>query len=60
MRIALERLIHVQMGNVRVEEMMYVCHLMSVVGMAQIARGALLDNALIHNHCSRIKIFSVV
>ena len=54
MRIALEQLINVQMGNVRVEQMMYVCHLtpMNVICMARIARGALLDNALIHNHCS--------
>ena len=54
MRTVLEQLIHVQMGNVHVEQMIYVCHLspMNVIIMAEIARGALLDNALIHNHCS--------
>ena len=54
MRIALEQLIDAQMGNVRVEQMMHACHLtaLNVWLMAKIARGALLDNALIHNHCS--------
>ena len=53
MRIALEQLIHVQMDNVRVEQMIYVCHLNGAqIPEHCIARGVHMGNALIHNHSS--------
>ena len=52
MKIALEQLIHVQRDNACVEQMIYVCHLQTVIGMTEIARGVHLGNALINNHCS--------
>ena len=52
MRIALEQVIHVQMGNVCVERMMYVYHPGPTATMMEIARGVHMGNALTHNHCS--------
>ena len=53
MRIALEQLIHVEMDNVRVEQMIYVCHLyIAELTIMEPARGVHMGNALIHNHSS--------
>ena len=47
MKIALEQVTHVQMGNVCVEEMIYV-----LLTMFTYSRDVYLGNALLHNHCS--------
>ena len=52
MRIALEQVIHVQMGNVCVEQMMYVHQPITTAMLMEFARDVHLGNALMRNHCS--------
>ena len=52
MRIALEQVIHVQMGNVCVEQMMCVYHPGTTALKMEIARSVHLGNAFTHNHFS--------